>query len=131
MYGWKGPLWAGRDRRAGRPVAAAAHDLHRRRAPDAVFTVRIYDSSPLYEATLSAQLQPTRTANPQASGHQDHQRRKWPEPGYNIGRSHHGHDMSLRASDDSLDIIPFPSPADRIRRKPVLGGLIDQHEAAA
>ena len=50
---------------------------------------------------------------------------------YNTGRSHQGHDMSLRAPDDSPDIIPFPAPADRIRRKPVLGGLINEYEAAA
>jgi hypothetical protein len=39
--------------------------------------------------------------------------------------------MSLRAPDDSPDVISFPSPLDRIRRKPVLGGLINQYEAAA
>ena len=50
---------------------------------------------------------------------------------YNTGRSHQGHDMSLRAPDDSPDIIPFPAPADRIRRKSVLGGLINEDEAAA
>jgi transposase InsO family protein len=50
---------------------------------------------------------------------------------YNTGRSHQGHDMSLRAPDDNPDIIPFPPPADRIRRKRVLGGLINQYEAAA
>ena len=50
---------------------------------------------------------------------------------YNTGRSHQGHDMSLRAPDDRPDIIPFAAPPDRIRRKPVLGGLINQYEAAA
>ena len=44
---------------------------------------------------------------------------------------HQGHDMSLRAPDDSPDIIPFPAPADRIRRKSVLGGLTNEYEAAA
>ena len=39
--------------------------------------------------------------------------------------------MSLRAPDDSPDIIPFPAPADRIRRKSVLGGLINEYAAAA
>ena len=48
---------------------------------------------------------------------------------YNTARSHQGHDMSLRAPDDSPDIIPFPAPADRIRRKSVLGGLINEYEA--
>ncbi len=50
---------------------------------------------------------------------------------YNTGRSHQGHDMSLRAPDDSPDIIPLPAPAHRIRRKPVLGGLINQYQPAA
>jgi putative transposase len=49
----------------------------------------------------------------------------------NTGRSHQGHDMSLRAPDDSPDIIPLPAPAHRIRRKPVLGGLINQYQPAA
>jgi putative transposase len=50
---------------------------------------------------------------------------------HNTGRSHQGHDMSLRAPDDSPDIIPFPPPPDRIRRKPVLGGLINEYKPAA
>jgi len=50
---------------------------------------------------------------------------------YNAGRSHQGHDMSLRAPDESPDIIPLPAPAHRIRRKPVLGGLINQYQPAA
>jgi putative transposase len=37
----------------------------------------------------------------------------------------------LRAPDDSPDIIPFPAPADRIRRKSVPGGLINEYRAAA
>jgi putative transposase len=50
---------------------------------------------------------------------------------YNTGRSHQGRDMNLRAPDDSPDIAPLPAPAGRIRRKPVLGGLINQYQAAA
>jgi transposase InsO family protein len=50
---------------------------------------------------------------------------------YNTGRSHQGHDMSLRAPEDNPDFIPFPPSGDRIRRKRVLGGLINQYEAAA
>jgi hypothetical protein len=50
---------------------------------------------------------------------------------YNTGRSHQGHDMSLRAPDDNPGIIPLPSPPDRIRHKPVLGGLINQYRPAA
>jgi hypothetical protein len=34
--------------------------------------------------------------------------------------------MSLRAPDDDPDVIPFPARADRVRRKPVLGGLIHE-----
>jgi putative transposase len=50
---------------------------------------------------------------------------------YNTGRSYQGHDMSLRAPDDSSNIVPFPAPADQIRRKSVLGGLINEYQAAA
>jgi putative transposase len=50
---------------------------------------------------------------------------------YNTGRSHQGHDMSLRAPDDSPDGTPLPAPVHRISRKPVLSGLINQYEAAA
>jgi hypothetical protein len=39
--------------------------------------------------------------------------------------------MALRAPDDNPDIIPFPAPPDRICRKPVLGGLINQYQVAA
>jgi putative transposase len=50
---------------------------------------------------------------------------------YNTGRSHQGHSMDLRAPDDSPETIPLPVPPDQIRRKPLLGGLINQYEAAA
>jgi hypothetical protein len=50
---------------------------------------------------------------------------------YTTGRSHQGHDMNLRAPDDSPDITPLPALVHRIRRKPVLGGLINQYQAAA
>jgi hypothetical protein len=50
---------------------------------------------------------------------------------YNSGRSHQGHDMRLRAPDDSPDITPFPAPPLRIRRNPLLGGLINQYKPAA
>jgi hypothetical protein len=39
--------------------------------------------------------------------------------------------MSLRAPDDDPNVIPFPAQADRIRRKRVLGGLINEYEPAA
>jgi transposase InsO family protein len=50
---------------------------------------------------------------------------------YNTGRSHQGHGMGPRAPDDSPDIVPLAAPAHRIRRKPVLGGLINQYQPAA
>ena len=49
---------------------------------------------------------------------------------YNTGRSHQGH-MSLRAPDDDADVIPFPTPADQIRRRTILGGLISEYQPAA
>ena len=50
---------------------------------------------------------------------------------YNAGRSHQGDGMSLRAPDDDPNVIPFPAQADRIRRKRILGGLINEYETAA
>lgn len=40
--------------------------------------------------------------------------------------------FSLRVEpDDDPNVIPFPTPMGRIRRKPVLGGRIDEYEPAA
>ncbi len=50
---------------------------------------------------------------------------------YNAGRSHQGHNMRLRAPDDDANVIPFPTPADRIRRRTILGGLINDYQPAA
>ncbi|MEY9895688.1 putative transposase [Catenulispora sp. MAP5-51] len=50
---------------------------------------------------------------------------------YNAGRSHQGHGMGLRAPDDDPNVIPFPALADRIRRKRVLGGLINEYRKKA
>ena len=50
---------------------------------------------------------------------------------YNRGRSHQGDGMELRAPSDDSNVIPFPAPADRIRRKPVLGGLMNEYQAVA
>lgn len=50
---------------------------------------------------------------------------------YNTGRSHQGHDMDLRASDDDANVIAFPSPSARIQRRDVLGGLIHEYQQAA
>jgi transposase InsO family protein len=50
---------------------------------------------------------------------------------YNCGRSHQGDGMELRSPGDDSNVIPFPAPADRIRRKPVLGGLVNEYQAVA
>jgi hypothetical protein len=50
---------------------------------------------------------------------------------YNAGRSHQGHAMSLHAPNDNPNAIPFPAQTDRIRRKRVPGGLINEYETAA
>jgi putative transposase len=50
---------------------------------------------------------------------------------YNTGRSHQGHGMRLRAPDDEPNLLPFPTPGDRIRRRTVLAGLINQYRQAA
>ena len=50
---------------------------------------------------------------------------------YNAGRSHQGDGMYLRAPNDDPNVIPFPAQADRICRKRVLGGLINEYETAA
>jgi transposase InsO family protein len=46
---------------------------------------------------------------------------------YNAGRAHRA--LDLRAPLDAPNVVPFP--AARIVRKPVLGGLISEYEAAA
>ncbi len=50
---------------------------------------------------------------------------------YNTGRSHQGHGLSLRAPDDAPDVIPFPAPPRQIRRRQILGGLINEYQPAA
>jgi len=50
---------------------------------------------------------------------------------YNRGRSHQGDGMELRAPGDDSNVIPFPAPADRIRRKRILGGLMNEYQAVA
>jgi putative transposase len=50
---------------------------------------------------------------------------------YNRGRSHQGHRLDLHAPDDERNIVAFPTPTDRIRRRTVLAGLINEYEAAA
>jgi putative transposase len=36
---------------------------------------------------------------------------------YNTGRSHQGHGLDLRAPDDEPNIILFPTPLHKIRRR--------------
>ena len=50
---------------------------------------------------------------------------------YNTGRSHQGNGMSLRAPDDDPDVITFPVPAARIRRRVRLAGLINEYQHAS
>ncbi|GAA2064285.1 hypothetical protein GCM10009839_89700 [Catenulispora yoronensis] len=49
----------------------------------------------------------------------------------NAGRSHQGNGMGLRAPDDASNVIPFPAAPQRIRRKPILGGLINEYQTVA
>jgi putative transposase len=50
---------------------------------------------------------------------------------YNTGRSHQGRGMRLRAPNDDPNVIALPTPRNRIRRRSVPGGLInDYHQAA-
>jgi putative transposase len=50
---------------------------------------------------------------------------------YNTGRSHQGHGLALRAPDDAPNVIPFPAPPHQIRRRQLLGGLINEYQPAA
>jgi hypothetical protein len=50
---------------------------------------------------------------------------------YNTGRSHQGHGLGLRAPDDALNVIRFPAPPHQIRRRQLLGGLINEYQPAA
>jgi putative transposase len=50
---------------------------------------------------------------------------------YNNGRSHQGRGLGLRAPDDTPNVIPFPAPPHRIRRRQLLGGLINEYQPTA
>jgi hypothetical protein len=50
---------------------------------------------------------------------------------YNAGRSHQGHGLGLRTPDDAPNVIPLPAPPHRIRRRQLLGGLINEYQPAA
>jgi hypothetical protein len=49
---------------------------------------------------------------------------------YNTGRSHQGHGLGLRAPDDAPNVIPFPASPHQIRRRQLLGGLINEYQPA-
>ena len=46
-------------------------------------------------------------------------------------RSHQGHGVGLRAPDDDPNVIPFPVQTYRIRRRSILGGLLNEYQHAA
>ena len=48
---------------------------------------------------------------------------------YNSGRSHQGHGLDLRAPDDAPNVIAHPP--HQIRRRQLLGGLINEYRPAA
>jgi putative transposase len=48
----------------------------------------------------------------------------------NTGRSHQGHGLGLRAPDDAPNVTPFPAPPHQIRRRQLLGGLINEYQPA-
>jgi putative transposase len=50
---------------------------------------------------------------------------------HNNGCSHQGHGTRLHAPDDKPSMIPFPHRIDRIRRRPSLGGLLNEYRPAA
>lgn len=50
---------------------------------------------------------------------------------YNAGRSHQGHSLAPRAPNDDPKVIPLPTPAERIQRRTVLSGLINEYQQAA
>jgi len=50
---------------------------------------------------------------------------------YNSGRSHQGDGLELRAPEDSANVISFPCRTDRIRRRKVLGGLMNEYQQTA
>lgn len=50
---------------------------------------------------------------------------------YNSGRSHQGDGLELRAPDDPPNVIALPTPAELVRRRTVLGCLINEYQRAA
>lgn len=45
-------------------------------------------------------------------------------------RSHQGDGLDLRAPGDDHNVIAFPAQTDRILRRSVLGGVINEYEQA-
>jgi putative transposase len=50
---------------------------------------------------------------------------------YNTGRSHQGHGLGLGAPDGAPNVISFPAPPHQVRRRRLLGGLINEYRPAA
>jgi putative transposase len=50
---------------------------------------------------------------------------------YHAARSHQGDGVGLRAPDDDPNAIPLPVQTDRIRRRSILGGLLNEYQPAA
>jgi putative transposase len=50
---------------------------------------------------------------------------------HNTGRSHQGYGLGLRAPDDAPNVIPFPALPHQVRRRQLLGGLINEYRPAA
>jgi len=50
---------------------------------------------------------------------------------YNVGRSRQGRGMNLRAPNDEPNVIAFPAPSERIQRRTVLAGFINEYQHTA
>jgi hypothetical protein len=50
---------------------------------------------------------------------------------YNTGRSRQGYGLGLRAPDGPPSVVPFPVPPYQIRRRQILGGLINEYQSVA
>lgn len=50
---------------------------------------------------------------------------------YNTGRSHQDHDLRLRAPSDDPNVITLSAPPGWIRRRQVLGGLLNEYRSVA
>ncbi len=49
---------------------------------------------------------------------------------HNTGRSHQGDGLHLRAPDDDPNVLALPARLDRIHRRQVLGGLLNEYQSA-